>query len=429
MAGSGRPVERPAHLSAERRQQAQQRTREWRQACSFSQKQMAAKIHVSEATYRSWENGKGQYAGPTRIQADQLNKTLLGLLPDTYTEGEAFDVWGWPREQDMSYHQVVELLHSTGFAVPRLQANGRAPVSVLWVHKVRPTTLVHGVFSLAAAAITRAGIPVHLLLDDFGLPDNTRRQQCDEFEARVRQWVDFASGIDAKLSTGLYSAILTEEYLVQRGWSAVIDYVDRQSNVLEFLLASKVISPQQYDSDAEEAVLAFLQNHERIHAEQLLTPLRNWLVFEAEVARTVARPSVGTADSVITLGGEDEWILWELWHRGCTDELSSRVQHMFLKPMPTPRRQTWEEHALMARTATKDRLAAYLTKRAAEDGHSDLLEWMLRSAVRLPAALSPGFGDAHPVLAQVDVPLRASGDELSRIVKAVAGAVVEWFTA
>src|SRR6516162_9645883 len=104
MAGSGRPVERPAHLSAERRQQAQQRTREWRQACSFSQKQMAAKIHVSEATYRSWENGKGQYAGPTRIQADQLNKTLLGLLPDTYTEGEAFDVWGWPREQDMSYH-------------------------------------------------------------------------------------------------------------------------------------------------------------------------------------------------------------------------------------------------------------------------------------------------------------------------------------
>ena len=53
---------------------------------------------------------------------------------------------------------------------------------------------------------------------------------------------------------------------------------------------------------------------------------------------------------------------------------------------------------------------------------------MHRSAVLLPAALNPGFGDAHPVLAGVDVPLRAVGDELSRIMKAVASAVVEWFT-
>src|SRR5215469_991968 len=197
MADSGRPVERPAHLSVERRQQAQQRTRAWRQACSLSQKDMAARIHVSEATYRSWENGKGQYVGPTRMQADDLNKALLRLLPDAYAEGEAFDVWGWPREQDMSYHRVVELLHATGFAVPRLQANGRVPVSVLWVHRVRPASLVHGVFSLAAAAITRAGIPVHLLLDDSGLPDNTRRQRCDEFETHVREWIAFASGVNA----------------------------------------------------------------------------------------------------------------------------------------------------------------------------------------------------------------------------------------
>jgi len=390
---------------------------------------MAGTVHVSEATYRSWENGKGQYSGPTRMQADQLNKALVRLLPaDAYADGEAFDVWGWPREQDMSYHRVVELLRTTGFAVPRLTGNGRAPVSVLWVHRVRPPSLVHGVFSLAAAAITRAGIPVQLLLDDSGLPDNTRRQQCDEFEAYVRGWVDFASGVNEKLSTRLYSEILTSDYLAHRGWQAVIDYVDHQSNVLEFLLASKVISPQQYDSDAEEAVLTFLQNHERINADQLLTPLRNWLVFETEVARIVSRPSVGTADSVITLGGEDEWILWELWHRGCADELSSRVQHIFLKPMPTPRRQTWEEHALMARTATKDRLAAYLAKRTAEDGHFDLVEWMYRSAGLLPAALSPGFGEAHPLLAEVEVPLRASGGDLSRILKAVSSAVVEWFT-
>jgi transcriptional regulator with XRE-family HTH domain len=428
MADSGRPVERPAHLSAERRQQAQQSTRSWRQACGLSQKDMAARVHVSEATYRSWENGRGTYVGPTRAQADELDKALLRLLPDGYGEGDAFDVWGWPRERDISYQRVVQLLHSTGFAVPRPQANGRVPVSVLWVHRVRSASLVHGVFSLAAAAITRAGIPVLLLLDDSGLPDNTRRQQCADFEAQVREWVGFASGMNERLTTRLYSSVLTDDYLSRRGWPAVIEYIDRQSNVLEFLLASKVISPQQYDNDAEEAVLAFLQNHERINAEQLLTPLRNWLVFETEVARIAAGPSATAADTVITLGGEDEWILWDLWHRGCRDELSSRVQHIFLRPMPTPRRQTWDEHALMVRTATKDRLAAYLAKRTAEDGHSDLVEWMHRSAVLLPAALNPGFGEAHPELAAMAAPLRASGDELSRITKAVANAVVEWFT-
>jgi hypothetical protein len=82
----------------------------------------------------------------------------------------------------------------------------------------------------------------------------------------------------------------------------------------------------------------------------------------------------------------------------------------------------------MARTATKDSLAAYLAKRTSEDGHCDLVEWMYRSAGLLPAALSPGFGEAHPLLAEVEVPLRASGGDLSRILKAVSSAVVEWFT-
>jgi transcriptional regulator with XRE-family HTH domain len=426
MAESGRPVERPAHLSAERRQQAQLATRSWRQACGRSQKDMATALHVSEATYRSWENGKGPYDGPTSAQADELDKALRRLLPDGYAEGDALDVWGWPRQRDFSYPQVLQLLDSTGFDI-QLEASGRVPASVLWVHRVRSASLVHGVFSLAAAAITRAGIPVLLLLDDSGLPDNTRRRQCAEFEAQVREWLGFASGVNERLTARLYSAVLTDDYLSRRGWPAVTEYIDRQSNVLEFLLASKVISPQLYDNDAEEAVLAFLQNHERIGAEQLLTPLRNWLVFETEVARIAAGPSISAADTVITLGGEDEWILWDLWHRGCRDELSSRVQHIFLKPMPTPRRQTWDEHALMVRTATKDRLAAYLTKRTAEDGHADLVKWLHRSAVLLPAALNPSFGAAHAELAGVDAPVRAAGDELSRITKSVASAVVEWF--
>ena len=167
MASRGRPVERPAHLSQEQRTRAQTQTLQWRQQCELSQREMAAEIGVSYASYRPWESGRDDHAGPTRLQADQLDKALRRLLADRYVEGEAFDIWGWPRQQDMSYDRVVELLRSAGFDVPRLQPNGRSPVGVFWVHRAREPNLVHGVFSLAAAAATRAGLPVHLLLDDL----------------------------------------------------------------------------------------------------------------------------------------------------------------------------------------------------------------------------------------------------------------------
>src|SRR6266699_525694 len=132
MALGGRPVERPAHLLPEQRQQAQQRTRQWRGQCEHSQREMAAEIGVSYSAYRPWENGRDQYAGPTRVQTDQLNKALRRLLGDWYTDGEAFDVWGWPREQDLSYDHVVDVFRSAGFDVPRLPVKGRAPARVFW---------------------------------------------------------------------------------------------------------------------------------------------------------------------------------------------------------------------------------------------------------------------------------------------------------
>ena len=98
----------------------------------------------------------------------------------------------------MTYQQVSELLRSAGFLMPWLQANAKPPTQVFWTNRVREANLVHGVFSLAAAAATRAGLTVHLLLDVIGLP-NRRRYQCDELESWIRTWVAFASRDDAKL--------------------------------------------------------------------------------------------------------------------------------------------------------------------------------------------------------------------------------------
>ena len=332
----------------------------------------------------------GQVRRPHRLQADQLNKALCKRLAGRYADGEAFEAWGWPRQQDMSYAQVANLLHETGFEVPRANPNGSVPACVFWVHRVREPTLVHGVFSLAAAAATRAGLPVHLLLDDVELTDDERQGRCEEIESRIRGWIAFASGNDARLTTSLYSEVLTDEYLMSRGWSAVLDYLSTPTTVLQFLRASKAISPQQYSTDAEASALELLRNENSIRTDRLLTALRNWLVFEAEIGRLLDMPSTGSG-SVVTLGGGDERVLWEIWRRGCPRGLPARVQHIFLKPMPTPSSQTWDEPALTASDTSRSALESYLIKRTRSDGHTDLVDWLLKAAVRSAGAAQPGL--------------------------------------
>ena len=430
MASRGRPVERPTHLSQEQRTRAQTQTLHWRQQCGLSQREMAEQIGVSYASYRPWESGRDDHAGPTRLQADQLDKALRRLLSGRYREGEAFDIWGWPRHQDMSYDRVVELLRSAGFDVPRPHADGRPPVGVLWVHRVREPHLVHGVFSLAAAAATRAGLPVYLLLDDVALNDRRVRDLCDDLESRVRAWMAFASGDDAKLSVKLYSEILTEPYLAARTWSAVNDYLNPRTGVLDFLIASKAVSPLQYTINAEESVLSLLRNAGSLRAERLVTTLRNWLVFEQRISWILSQFSGDTADFVVTLGGEDERTLWDTFGRGCSRDLSERIRHLYLLYLPpaaTPNyRSPWQEWALSARI-DRSTLTEYLANRTISDG-GNLLKWLLKTAVRLPASLNPDFHEGlHPVLQDVDALLQRPASELPPgTVDAIAKAVAEW---
>jgi hypothetical protein len=96
--------------------------------------------------------------------------------------------------------------------------------------------------------------------------------------------------------------------------------------------------------------------------------------------------------------------------------------------MPTPSSQTWDEPALIASETTRSALEGYLIRRSAEDGHTELVEWMLRSAVRLPSALNPGFHDGlAPVLADTGMLLRAFSQGPSRAAAPLAKAIVEWF--
>jgi transcriptional regulator with XRE-family HTH domain len=428
MSSGGRPVERPVHLAPQQRREAQAQTAAWRRASGLSQRDMAAKVGVGHSTYRMWESGNEVHAGPTRQQAQQLDRALRTLLGARYAEDRVFEIWGWPAERDMSYAGVAELLRAAGFVIPTPQTT--SPSVVFWVHRLREPNLLHGVFALAAAATTRAGMSVCLLLDDAGLAAGARHDARGEFEARVRDWFAFASGDDSKLDISLYSAVLTSELLARRGWAAVVDYLNDKSGVLDFLLASKTVSPLQYSTDAEQSVLELVMQTESLRADRLLIPLRNWMVFEKEITRLSDNRSMNRPGSIVTLGGEDERILWELWHRGCAEELSARVHHIYLRPVPMPSyRVPWQESPLTARTS-RPWLTTYLRNRTVRDGHADLAEWILKAAVGLPAALNPDFrAGLAPVLADADALLRAPADQLSSAAPAIAEAVVSWLSA
>ena len=74
-------------------------------------------------------------------------------------------------------------------------------------------------------------------------------------------------------------------------------------------------------------------------------------------------------------------------------------------------RSPWQERALSART-DRSTLTTYLANRTPSD-RADLLEWLLTTAIRLPASLNPGFGEAlDPALRNVDAILRGTVSEL-----------------
>ena len=425
MANGGRPVERPVHLTAEQRQQAQAQTTAWRERTRLSQQNFARAMGVGHSTYRSWENSKEANAGPTRPLCEQLNRALLRLLED-YRDGDAFKVWGWPRQLDLQYEQVADLLRTSGFIVPGVPESPSAlPSTVFWVHRLREPNLVHGVFSLAAAATTRAGMSVSLILDDTSLSPSRRPGMRSQFEAAVRRWFRFAQGVESALSVDVYSSILSPAHQTERGWQAVIDYLNADCQILDLLRASKIVSPLDYATDAEESVLDIVRHSESLKADRLLTPLRNWLVFEKKIAELSQSDTGVEPTSIVTLGGEDERILWDLWHRGCADALSNRVEHIYLHPMPIPSyRSPWQEPALAA-DVSRNPLGDYLRNRI--NRSPDMIEWFLQAAVHLPASLNEDFRSSlDPLLRDTQALLRAPSVEVVGAAGTVAKTVVEW---
>jgi hypothetical protein len=388
---------------------------------------MAEKLGVGHSTYRTWESGTEGYAGPTRQQAQWLNGVLLTLIREDYTDGQALKVWGWPADREMEFNNVSQLMRSAGLFLQNPQA--AAPSVVFWAQRLREPNLVHGVLALAAAAATRADISVQLFLDDAGLSPQKRRGMVEDLEYRIDRWFEFANGKRSKLVIKLYSDVLTDEVLGQRGWVAIEQYLSAKSSALEYLIASKIISPLQYDTDAEQSVLELLRQAQSLSADRLMTPIRTWILFD-HIVRSLAADWGNGTESIVTLGGEDERVRWELWHRECAEERSVRVRHIYLRPVPMPDyRVPWQEKALTA-GMSRPTLTTYLRNRTAHDGNTELMEWIIKAAVGLPSALNSDFRAwLPPALADPDTSFQGSRDHFIDSAPAVAEAVTRWVNA
>ena len=156
----------------------------------------------------------------------------------------------------------------------------------------------------------------------------------------------------------------------------------------------------------------------------LLTALQNWMVFEQAIAELLQPLARDAPIPIISLGGEDERDLWELWHSCCSDDLTSRVQHIYLNPMPMPSyRAVWLEPALAA-GASRPTLAEHLRRRTLSDHNSDMLEWIVKAAINLPAVLNEDFlAGLDPVTLDTATLLDHPAEEIAA---AVAKAVTQW---
>jgi hypothetical protein len=120
-------------------------------------------------------------------------------------------------------------------------------------------------------------------------------------------------------------------------------------------------------------------------------------------------------------------VLWNMWHQCCSEEMTSRVQHIYLRPMPMRSyRAVWLEPALAART-DRPTLATYLRTRTQSDRNFDLIEWVIKAAIKLPGTLNEGFqARLEPGLSDASALLARRIEDMPATATMVAKGVIEW---
>lgn len=228
---------------------------------------------------------------------------------------------------------------------------------VFWPVRLRQPTLIYAVQATVAAALSARGVRVVLCFDDLAGDQHTRSWRA-RFTDEVERWFALVEGarppeVDSLMSfcsPGRVAERLQDPELLRRPthpWAVQLEYYRGDRMILDVARAAKAF-PGVGELEIDDAMVGAQIRTTR--AERLMSTPAIWAYLQFLLRDT--RP-----EAVMTLGGEDEAVMWDQWH----DTFPDSVGHLF--------------HPVMANVRQDARMLGARSFREVEDH--------LRNAMRL----------------------------------------------
>ncbi|MEV0128807.1 hypothetical protein AB0H83_10110 [Dactylosporangium sp. NPDC050688] len=248
---------------------------------------------------------------------------------------------------------------------------------VFWPVRLRQPTLIYAVQATVAAALSARGVRVVLCFDDLAGDQHTRSWRV-RFTDEVERWFALVEGarppeVDSLMSfcsPGRVAERLQDPELLRRPthpWAVQLEYYRGDRMILDVARAAKAF-PGVVDLDIDDAMVGAQIRTTR--AERLMSTPAIWAYLQYLLRDT--RP-----EAVMTLGGEDEAVMWDQWH----DTFPDAVGHLFHPVMANVRQ---DARMLGARSfrEVEDHLRKAM-RLASWDREDHYLHWIVQHAVVL----------------------------------------------
>jgi hypothetical protein len=259
-----------------------------------------------------------------------------------------------------------------------------APTRLLWPVRVGTrASVIHMVQAFAAGALARAGVEVHVCLDDYGA---RQAAALDSVRSDIGRWVAYTGpGAEphfVRLSTLVEGAqrraLDTPEALLRPTdpWGiARAFYGEHNPSLYHVLAAVKAVPNMTTMDELQRNAWPIVQALLSRDANRLLTPLTLWAVLHDMLQH-------GPTDEIMTLGGRDDAFLWAQWQDTFRSALS-QLHNPYIKGLSS--------EAQMLRWSSEGELRRYLHQTSelpdwGEDGN--YIPWLFQNALLLPQYLN-----------------------------------------
>ncbi len=257
--------------------------------------------------------------------------------------------------------------------------NPGGTTQVFWPVRLRQTTAIHASQCFVAAGLLKTGCCINLFVDDLG----TKDEKPENFKSKMKAWIKKAGGEvgSDKLRILDYGEIEKNDVGRQDKAQALEQLLTaetfRTNRILEI---SKIcsISNELNTMTPEkkaEAIAAIVRHRPR----RLLTPAMTWTCL-----KTLHDKFPG--HSIITLGGDDETVLWETW-RDCFLPVDYPIGHLYVSELTGLHMATNPFHWSSRKDIKRD-FAEAVAKERPFDSSNKMIPWCVNNCGFLPSYIA-----------------------------------------